>query len=43
MDLPDLLDLGTVAAAVEATALAVCVFGLAFIAKTIREWWTWRR
>lgn len=43
MDPTDLLDIGTVAAAVEATALAVCVFGLAYIAKTLREWWAWRK
>jgi hypothetical protein len=43
MELTDLADIGTVAAAVEATALAVCVFGLAYVAKTLREWWTWRK
>jgi len=43
LDPTDLLSLHTVAAAVTATALAVCVFGLAYITKTIREWWTWRR
>jgi len=39
----DQLDLGTIALAVAATALAVCAFTLAYIAKTVREWWTWRK
>jgi hypothetical protein len=41
--MPDGLDLTTVALALTATALAVCAFALAFITKTIREWWTWRK
>lgn len=41
--MPDLVDLATVAVAVTATALAVCAFALAYIAKTLREWWTWRK
>jgi hypothetical protein len=39
----DALDLTTVALALTATALAVCAFALAFIAKILREWWTWRQ
>jgi hypothetical protein len=41
--MPDGLDLASVALALTATALAVCAFALAFIAKTVREWWTWRK
>jgi hypothetical protein len=31
------------ALAVTTTALAVCAFALAYIAKTLKQWWTWRK